>query len=97
MRAGLAAGSLPATRLRWIPRADEARRRTWGFFAELLAASQAKLQQHRGELQRLAQHGEADGEIGKEVRAKMERVMHLVHGIATTFLSPQRPPSGKEQ
>jgi len=65
------------------PRADEARRRTWGFFAELLAASQAKLQQHRGELQRLAQHGEADGEIGKEVRAKMERVMHLVDGIAT--------------
>jgi hypothetical protein len=64
------------------PKADEARNRTWGFFAELLAASQAKLLQHRAELQKLVQGGEADGEIGKDVRAKMERAMHLVDGIA---------------
>jgi hypothetical protein len=64
------------------PKADEARRRTWVFFAELLAASQAKLLQHRGELQKLAQQGEADGETGKDMRAKMNRAMQLVDGIA---------------
>jgi len=62
--------------------ADAVRGRSWSFFSKLLATAQAKLKRHREEWQQLHEHGQPDATQLQPVQEKLDRVAHLVDGIA---------------
>jgi hypothetical protein len=62
--------------------ADTIRSRTWTFFLELLKAAQGKLDTYRKEISPLYERGEKDSDAAKQLKTKLDRVAHLVDGIA---------------
>jgi hypothetical protein len=64
------------------PETEAVRSRTWDFFSQLLAASQRKLGEDRAALERLHAAGQIESDAGKATKAKIERTMRLVDGIA---------------
>jgi len=61
---------------------ETARKRTWGFFGKLLAAAQAKLQQHRDSRQLLHAAGQPSADEVKTTQEAINRTSQLVDGIA---------------
>jgi len=61
---------------------ETARKRTWGFFGKLLAAAQAKLQQHRDRWQLLHAAGQPTDDEVKTTQEAIKRTSQLVDGIA---------------
>ena len=62
--------------------ADAIRARTWTFFSDLLTASQTKLQTYRDEMRQIYELGKIETDAVKALQAKLDRVAHLVDGIA---------------
>lgn len=75
---------------------ETVRRRTWGFFAKLLSAAQAKLQQHRDRWQLLHAAGQPDAEEVKTTQEAINRTSHLVDGIAMQLFFASGAFAGKQ-
>jgi hypothetical protein len=63
--------------------AEKMRERTWAFLTDLLDSAQTKLEQQRDKWRQLYESGKAETKRGKAVRAKLDRLAHLVDGIGT--------------
>jgi len=68
------------------PSADMVRARTWNFLSKLLAAAQAKLQQHREALHQPRKPDQPDQGAVEDVKEKIERTLLLVDGVAAQLL-----------